>query len=315
MSPLLFTVYIDELLIRLRSSRYGCYVGNVFCGSLGYADDVVLLAPTVASMQAMLSICHDYASEYDVIFNPDTTKFIMCNTVCDMPEPEILFMGKVIASVPWDKHLGFPVGQISAAQLMEDNVRDFASKVNMVKCHFRHLPVDIMYFMFKTYCMPLYGCPLWDFSNKHMNKFYVAWRKSVRFLLNLPYTTHCTMLPLICNDMPVNDQLYQRFVRFFTSLVASKNIITRLCSKLALHGSGSNVGKNISVVCKHQGISRMSICNNYVAQGYNDQYVKDASRVVSELLDLKHLYRFMSNDQFLLNLSECNELIELLCTD
>jgi hypothetical protein len=111
-------------------------------------------------MQAMLSICNDYASEYDVIFNPDKTKFIMCYTVCDMPQPKISFMGKVIASVTWDKHLGFPVGQISAALLMEDTVRDLSSKVNAVKCHFRHLPVDIMYSMFKTYCMPLYGCPL-----------------------------------------------------------------------------------------------------------------------------------------------------------
>ncbi len=45
-----------------------CYVGDVYCGSLGYTDDVVLLAPTVSSLNIMLSICAEYANEYDVLF-------------------------------------------------------------------------------------------------------------------------------------------------------------------------------------------------------------------------------------------------------
>ena len=36
MSPLLFTVYIDELLIRLQKCGYGCYIGNSLYGALGY---------------------------------------------------------------------------------------------------------------------------------------------------------------------------------------------------------------------------------------------------------------------------------------
>ena len=39
LSPIMFIVYVDELLSRLNNSPFGCYVGNVFCGALGYADD------------------------------------------------------------------------------------------------------------------------------------------------------------------------------------------------------------------------------------------------------------------------------------
>ena len=51
MSPLLFTIimYIDVLLCRLKRSGYGCYIGNMFCGALGYADDVIIMAPTVTA--------------------------------------------------------------------------------------------------------------------------------------------------------------------------------------------------------------------------------------------------------------------------
>ncbi len=80
MSPLLFTVYIDNLLIQLKDSSYGCYIGIEFCGAFGYADDIVLLSPTVYSTHRMLEICTKYAKEYNVLFNPSKTKQII---VCE----------------------------------------------------------------------------------------------------------------------------------------------------------------------------------------------------------------------------------------
>ena len=44
--PILFSVYIDELLKRLKESEYGCYIGNTYFGALSNADDVTLLCPT-----------------------------------------------------------------------------------------------------------------------------------------------------------------------------------------------------------------------------------------------------------------------------
>ena len=68
LSPLLFNVYIDVLLIKLRSSGYGCYIGNIFTGALGYADDILLLCPTVHSLNHMLNICEQFSSDYDITF-------------------------------------------------------------------------------------------------------------------------------------------------------------------------------------------------------------------------------------------------------
>jgi len=49
-SPVLFCIYIDDLLVRLSLSGIGCYIGLNFCGALGYADDIVLIAPTASAM-------------------------------------------------------------------------------------------------------------------------------------------------------------------------------------------------------------------------------------------------------------------------
>jgi len=51
---------------------------HYFAGALAYADDNVLLAPTVREMRSMLRICEKYANEFDVIFNASKSKCVIC---------------------------------------------------------------------------------------------------------------------------------------------------------------------------------------------------------------------------------------------
>ena len=69
LSPLLFCVYMDELLLQLKRSKIGCYIGNMFCGAWGYADDISILAPSRNAMKLMLSVCENFGADYDVKFN------------------------------------------------------------------------------------------------------------------------------------------------------------------------------------------------------------------------------------------------------
>ena len=46
LSPVLFSIYLDELLYRITDSGYGCFIGTSLVGCFAYADDIVLLAPT-----------------------------------------------------------------------------------------------------------------------------------------------------------------------------------------------------------------------------------------------------------------------------
>ena len=39
LSPILFSVYVDDLIGQLRALGYGIYVGSVFCGCILYADE------------------------------------------------------------------------------------------------------------------------------------------------------------------------------------------------------------------------------------------------------------------------------------
>ena len=259
LSPLLFTLYIDVLLQRLKLSHYGCHIGNVFCGAFGYADDVILISPTVNGLVRQLDICSIFGSEHNVMFNPSKTKLVSMSNAKSVSSPNVIFMGEPIEVVDHCSHLGVKIGNIGFDNIISDACNEFTAKVNMVRSHFKNIPPNIVYHLFKTFCMPLYGCTLWDYSSKYMSKFYVCWRKAIRYLLDLPRTTHCELLPAICNDISVTDQLYHRFIRFSKSLSESVNEITKLCYNLALGGSNSNLSNSLTAVSAHFSIPRFDV--------------------------------------------------------
>ena len=69
LSPILFCLYIDELLIRINDSGLGCHIGHLSYAGLGYADDVTTLAPSMNASQKLMKICEDFGVEYNVIWN------------------------------------------------------------------------------------------------------------------------------------------------------------------------------------------------------------------------------------------------------
>ena len=69
LSPSLFSLYIDKLLISLQNSGLGCHVGNYFYGASAYADDIILLSPSRSGLQEMFDICFNYFNEHDIIIS------------------------------------------------------------------------------------------------------------------------------------------------------------------------------------------------------------------------------------------------------
>jgi len=74
LSPILFCLYIDELLVALSRAGVGCFMGSNFVGALAYADDIVLLAPSASALRMMPVICDNYAKDYSISFNASKSK-------------------------------------------------------------------------------------------------------------------------------------------------------------------------------------------------------------------------------------------------
>ncbi len=68
-SPLMFTLYMDELIKELKVSGIGCHIGHGYLGCLQYADDLKLMCPEIKVLQKMISICETFGEKYSVKYN------------------------------------------------------------------------------------------------------------------------------------------------------------------------------------------------------------------------------------------------------
>ena len=74
LSPILFMVYIDELLQHLQNLGVGCHWEGLFVGCPCYADDLALLASFAGALRKMLQVCSDFGAERNLSFNAEKTQ-------------------------------------------------------------------------------------------------------------------------------------------------------------------------------------------------------------------------------------------------
>ena len=70
LSPYLFACYIDDIIYFLQRSGLGCsFRGLPVCVIL-YADDIMLISPSVCALQEMIFICEEQLSLLEMALNP-----------------------------------------------------------------------------------------------------------------------------------------------------------------------------------------------------------------------------------------------------
>ena len=201
LSPILYCVYVDDLLLILSKAGVGCFIRLHFVGALAYADDLVLLAPTASAMRKLLTICEDYAREYSISFNASKSKCLVAlprncrNTFIKVNDCIFYIHGKMIDFVQSFSHLGHLItSESDDGEDITIRKHSFIGQVNNIICYFGKLSPFVKYYLFHAYCTSYYGCELWSLSNCNVKEFCVAWRKSLRRVWGLPFQTHGVLL-------------------------------------------------------------------------------------------------------------------------
>ena len=56
LSPILFSLCVDDALVRLNETDLGCHLCGLFINVM-YADDIILMSPSVQSLQKLVTLC------------------------------------------------------------------------------------------------------------------------------------------------------------------------------------------------------------------------------------------------------------------
>ena len=106
LSPILFTVYIDDLLSQLEDAGIGCYWNHHYVGAICYADDIVLLAPSPSALRHMLHTCSIFAESHNFVFNASKTQLIKFSRYPSRGAAKFVFRGQDLTYCESVSHLG-----------------------------------------------------------------------------------------------------------------------------------------------------------------------------------------------------------------
>ena len=69
LSPVLFAIFIDSVVDKVKSTGIGCYFFSVCVSIFLYADDILLIAPSVCALQTLLDVCEKELTCLDMQIN------------------------------------------------------------------------------------------------------------------------------------------------------------------------------------------------------------------------------------------------------
>ena len=249
LSPILFSIYIDDLLLNLSKSGYGCYTGHHFAGAFAYADDVVLLSPNVAGLQHMLDIATSFCSSRDIKVNTEKTFSVVFSKNGSSCDPQLYINntsldGRIvrIASKSECTHLGHKLtSDLNQGVDIGYQRNVFIRRANGILATFGQLRSDIRTRLLFIYACSFYGCELWPISD--VSSISSSYRSAIRRALGLPPRAKSILLPIVSGLDSFENIQTKRCTRFYVHLYNIK-----LCSFLktcSLCNPVSTAGNNI----------------------------------------------------------------------
>ena len=317
LSPIIFTVYIDELLLKLRSSGFGCYIDDTFVGALGYADDVTLMSPSIRGLKQMVDICETFAVEYDIKFNEKKTVAILFGNG-ESPECHLKLNGQPVTWVREVKHLGNIVtSDLTDARDCARKRSIFIGSVNKLLGSYGKIQSNVLCKLFQIYCCSFYGSELWCCNSYGFNRCVIEWNKAMRRILRIPYRSHRWLLAQLGQQKDLREHLHIKLLRYLTYALNHCNPIVKTFSDIALRCALSPMGANIALLRylyyvsfdRKLHVNEQSICNLYKIHSDSEKYATVG--VLGDLINCRdgiHVIDYYNYD-------DITGIIDELCTN
>ena len=323
LSPAFFAIYIDDLLKRLRLLGVGCHVGEKFLGAAGFADDIVLLAPSRGAMELMLATCEEFAAENNLKFSTDPdpkkskTKCIyMCGKIRNVEYPASLQLYGV--DLPWVTsavHLGHELHQLGNME-HDAKVRRAVFIENSTNIRemfgFAH-PAQVLQAV-NVYSAHFYGSMLWNLYGTGASQVFRSWNTCVKLAWGIPRWSHNYLVEhvLSCGIPPVRQRVLGQYLGFFKKLTKSDSPEVRLLADLVGRDAGSVTGQNLLNIEEEFGLDPWVSSSAQLGEKYCQYNVPDEDRwrlpLLVKLLDQKRDMAVMEE-----NTKTISELIDSLC--
>ena len=232
-SPLLYLIFINDLLYELEASGFGIGLHDINCCSPTVADDMVLVSYSKYGMDQLLNICFEYSIKWKYRYNNRKCSVVVYNESKSEYQRSsrkwMLGHNSVDESTKY-KHLGFCCDKYLS---LDENIKDASNKIkgtllNLINCGIYEGGFNPItsHHLYITVVLPkaIYGCKLWNnLLPKHISLLETSHRFSIKYMQSLPKRTSTDIALSLLSCKSIEYEIDYRKLIFFGQLCCLPN--------------------------------------------------------------------------------------------
>ena len=228
LSPLLFLLVMDSLLIDLAHAEAGVSINGIYTGSLCHADDLRSIAPNMAALEKQVDIIKSFTEANSLKLNLDKLELLEMSRGLQPPECTLSIGTNSVSSTATAKCLGTIWSHnMSPKFSIENNInkarRAFFGLGSLGIFHGKQNPLtssEVFEVCVLSVC--LYGCENWLLTEPLLLTLEAFQAEIGKRILNLP-KHHSNLIPLIALRWPtMRYRILTRKLSFLHRLMKSQ---------------------------------------------------------------------------------------------
>ena len=278
LGPILFNIFINDLLERLHESKLGVAMEHITVTALGFADDVILIAEDPSRLQDLINICGSWSKQNGMGFNIGKCKVLPLNV--ELKGLAFRLRGKSLKVVRWARYLGIIISRGRLTTLYGNHIKRVLEKAETRANAIRHLGYhsdglrpQTSISMYKTLVRPTLEYAAQALSYKH---YYFTERRSynvdeapdmikrlekfqnrtLKKLVSSPKNTPPAVVRIITGTMPLSARIDILKLRYFWKLMHAgddniAHIVYKDIRKHFLKGAVGYMHEIFNICCKY----------------------------------------------------------------
>ena len=238
LSPRIFTLYVNELIIRLRKRGVGCHLISYFIACIMFADDLCLMAPSRGAMQQMLLICEQFCDEFCLSFNTKKSKLLVFGKKTPDFAPLLLNKESIELVTEW-KYLGCTIISNNRGKFTISNRSGlcsfYGSSNSVLRAVCRPNELVLMKLLYSI-CVPslTYCAEVKDLSSSEMHDCNVALNNSIRHIFSYNRWESTRHLRQLLGYPNIYEIFQSRRDNFLSACSRSQNGVILFLSKFSI---------------------------------------------------------------------------------
>jgi hypothetical protein len=248
LSPALFNVFINKVIIDLKKLALGCFINSIWIGCILYADDIILLSASLISLQNMLNRVFFTFNNLKLSINCDKSTCVAFGPHYKKNLPELSFGNQFLVWSKSMKYLGvnFISGLHSHCDI--DYIsRKFYCASNCIFAYSNSLPDLMQLYLQQSFCLPIlqYVYGSLRLNETQLKSLNVCWNSVFRKIFKFNRWESVSVFINGLGYLNFTHMYYLGVFKFMKDMCYSTNRV--LISLVAVYSKGKTLCQQLSL--------------------------------------------------------------------